>query len=347
MNEAARVEERGETKSLVVQTKPFTVESRAKSVWFTISSFALLCAAIAVAARPAETPLQWALRTSGSVVAGLVIVRCFILFHDYWHGAILRRSQVAKAIFWVFGILIMTPAKVWRDTHNYHHAHNAKIVGSNIGSYIMVTTGMWAKMTPSQRTMYRMVRHPLTIALGYFTIFMLGMGVSPFLRAPKKNWTAGLALVVNWGLTALIVWKLGFAVWAFAFFLPLAIAMAMGAYLFYAQHNFPEMVVQPRESWNFQRAALESSSYMEMGPVMAYFAGNIGVHHVHHLNPLIPFYRLPEAMAAIPELQPTHKTSLRLADVRACFRQKLWDPDQGRMVGYPTSLPALASQTDT
>ncbi len=333
--EEARIEGRGEAKSLVSRTKPFTVESRARSVLYTVTSFALLGSAIAIAARPSVTPLEWAMRATASTVAGLVIVRCFILFHDYWHGAILRRSQIAKALFWVFGLIIMTPAKVWRDTHNYHHAHTAKIVGSNIGSYIMVTTAMWEKMTPSQRTMYRLIRHPLTIATGYFTIFMLGLGVSPFLRAPKKNWSAGFAVLLNWSLTALIIWKLGVLVWVFAFFLPLAIAMAMGAYLFYAQHNFPDMVVQPRESWSFERAALESSSYMEMGPIMAFFTGNIGLHHVHHLNPLIPFYRLPEAMAGMPELQPTNKTSLRLKDVRACFQQKLWDPETGKMVGYP------------
>ena len=93
--------------------------------------------------------------------------------------------------------------------------------------------------------------------------------------------------------------------------------------------------MQPRESWSYTRAALESSSYMEMGRVMRFFTGNIGYHHVHHLNPLIPFYRLPEAMDAIPELHDPPKTSLRPSDVLACFRLKLWDPDKGRMVGYP------------
>jgi omega-6 fatty acid desaturase (delta-12 desaturase) len=229
----------------------------------------------------------------------------------------------------------MTPARVWRDTHNYHHANTAKIVGSNVGSYLMVTTSMWAKMDQKQRFMYRLIRHPLTIASGYFTIFMFGMCVSPLLRAPKKNWTAGLALVVNLALSAVVVLRFGPAAFIFGMFLPLAIAMAVGAYLFYAQHNFPELLVQPRESWDFATAALASSSYMEMGPVMAFFTGNIGFHHVHHLNPLIPFYRLPEAMAAVPALQDAKKTTLRLGDIRACFAQKLWDAEAGQMVGYP------------
>ena len=61
-----------------------------------------------------------------------------------------------------------------------------------------------------------------------------------------------------------------------ALVLPLAIACAAGSYLFYAQHNFPGIHVQPRQTWSFARAALESSSYMKMGPVMSWFTGNIG-----------------------------------------------------------------------
>jgi len=201
----------------------------------------------------------------------------------------------------------------------------------------MVTTGMWAKLKPRERFMYKLIRHPLTIASAYFTLFMLGMGISPFLRAPKKHWACALGVVMNWTLTALIVWRLGFLTFVLGMFLPLAISMAVGGYLFYAQHNFPEAHIQPRESWSYTRAALESSSYMEMGRVMRFFTGNIGYHHVHHLNPLIPFYRLPDAMAAVPELHNPPKTSLMPGDVLACFRQKLWDPDKGRMVGYPSS----------
>ena len=122
----------------------------------------------------------------------------------------------------------------------------------------------------------------------------------------------------------------------YAFLLPQIIAHALGAYLFYAQHNFPEAYVQPRESWTYVRAALESSSYMKFGPLMNYFTGNIGYHHVHHLNHRIPFYRLPEAMAAIPELQhPRGVTSLHPRDIIACFKLKLWDPEQGKLVGFP------------
>jgi acyl-lipid omega-6 desaturase (Delta-12 desaturase) len=322
-------------KELIDATRPFVAEHKAKSWWAFMSTLALVSGAISYAAITPHDTLGWVLRALASIVGGLLVVRTFILYHDYLHAALLRNSSVARAIFWVYGMLIMTPPKVWKETHNYHHANTAKIVGSHVGSYMMVTTSMWAKMKPNERFMYKVIRHPLTIALGYFTLFMFGMGVSPFLRAPKKHWACGVSVILNWALTAFVIYQFGFATWVFAMFLPLAISMAAGGYLFYAQHNFPDIYVQPRETWNYTRAALESSSYMVMGPIMRFFCGNIGYHHVHHLNSMIPFYRLPEAMAAIPELQHAHTTSLAPGDIIACFKLKLWDPDQNKMVGYP------------
>jgi omega-6 fatty acid desaturase (delta-12 desaturase) len=162
------------------------------------------------------------------------------------------------------------------------------------------------------------------------------MCLSPFRRNPSKNWDSLLALVVQALGNALIFGVFGWEAWLCAWFLPLFVATMAGAYLFYAQHNFPEIHVQPRESWEYTRAAIESSSYMKLGPVLNWLTGNIGYHHVHHLNPGIPFYRLPEAMAGIPELQsPLGVTSLSPRDIAACFRQKLWDAERNQMVGYP------------
>ena len=191
-------------------------------------------------------------------------------------------------------------------------------------------------MTPTQRLVYKIYRHPLTIFFAYFTVFSYGMCVSSFLRNPRKNWDSILAVVVNVAASVLLVVFAGWQMFVFAYFLPLFVATMAGAYLFYAQHDFPEMHVQPRESWEYTRAALESSSYMKAGPIVHWLTGNIGYHHVHHLNPGIPFYRLPEAMAAIPELQsPKGTTSLHPRDIAACFRAKLWDAEQNKMVGYP------------
>lgn len=318
-------------RELIAASKPFQKEDRGRSWYHVVETFGVI-AALTWALFMLEA---WWIRLPVALFQGLVVVRAFILYHDFMHNSLLRGSRVAKWLMFVYGVLVLTPPKVWRQTHNYHHAHTAKIVGSHVGSYLMVTIDMWKKMSRGERFMYRLIRHPLTILFGYFTLFLYGMCLSSFIRNPRRNWDSAVSIVVNFALTALIWWFFGFWTMFFVLFLPLAVATASGGYLFYAQHNFPEMHVQPREEWEYTRAALESSSFMETGMILGWLTGNIGYHHAHHLNPGIPFYRLPEAMEAIPELQNPRRTTLLPWDIAACFQQKLWDPRQERMVGYP------------
>jgi len=318
-------------KELIAATREYLAEDKLKSWSLLLTTLLVFGLLLALTARATA----WPVKLAGSVLAGLTIVRLFIFYHDYLHNAVFRGTKVLKPFFALFGLYVMATTKAWRESHNYHHAHTAKLIGSHVGSYAMVSVGMWKTMTPSQRRMYKMVRHPITILSAYFTIFMLGMSISPFLRAPKKHWDSALAVVLNFAIGGLVIATVGFEAFFFVWFLPLAVAMMAGAYLFYAQHNFPDIDVQPRQTWTYGKAALESSSYMKTGPIMRWFTGNIGYHHVHHLNSMIPFYRLPEAMAGIPELQNPGTTSLSPKDIVACFRLKLWDPESGEMVGYP------------
>jgi omega-6 fatty acid desaturase (delta-12 desaturase) len=94
------------------------------------------------------------------------------------------------------------------------------------------------------------------------------------------------------------------------------------------------MHVMSAEDWTYNRAALESSSHMRLNKLMQWFTGNIGFHHIHHVNVRIPFYRLPETMTAIPELQSPVTTSLRPHDILECFRCCLWDEGMQRMISY-------------
>jgi omega-6 fatty acid desaturase (delta-12 desaturase) len=318
-------------RELIEATRPFVPESLLRGWWYLLSTTTLLLGCIALAWQP----IFWPLRALFGLLAGLLCVREFILYHDYLHGALLRGSKLARVFLYPYAMFVMTPPNVWRETHNYHHAHTAQLVGSHIGSFATMTTQQWAEATPRERLYYRVVRHPLTVVFAYFTVFMFGMGLMSFLRSPRKRWDSLLALLFNWGMTAFILWKFDLATFAFGYFLPAFVATASGAYLFYAQHNFADLRIQRREQWCYDVAALQSSSYMETGPLMGWFTGNIGYHHVHHLNPTIPFYRLPEAMAGLSELQTPGKTRLCLREIADNFRLKLWDCQEGRMVGYP------------
>jgi len=136
---------------LIEASKAFAPESRLRSWWYLLSTTALLIGSYALC----WLPLYWPLRAAIAVFAGLVIVREFIVYHDYLHGALLRGSKLARVILYPFGVFVMAPPQVWRETHNYHHAHTAQLVGSNIGSFATMTTRQWAQATAAERRHYR------------------------------------------------------------------------------------------------------------------------------------------------------------------------------------------------
>ncbi len=339
-------------KELHAATRPFAAEYRIKSWWCVGSTFIALGFALILAA---ISP-WWPVRLGASLICGLLLVRAFILYHDFLHGSLLRGSGLAKALFYSYGMVALTPPRTWRHSHNFHHANVVKpipaddgefsLLTSDLGSFPLMTTDMWQRASTWQRLRYRIARHPLTMLTAYVTVFFGGMCLTPLLQNPLKNWESLISLIVHGGiLTALWVFA-GLPVLFFAFLLPLTIAGACGAYLFYAQHDYDGLHIVPAEEWDHFRGSLESSSYLKLGPIMRWFTGNIGYHHVHHLNSLIPFYRLPEAMAAIPELQQPVVTTLRPRDIIACLRLNLWDPRRQQLVSYREATNAKSIPFD-
>lgn len=268
------------------------------------------------------------------MLGALLLVRTFILYHDFMHGSILPGSKPARAVFYTYGALNLTPPRSWRDSHNFHHANVGRIAVPNIGAFPLMTAEMWRAASRTERMRYRLIRHPVTILCAYVTIFLFSVTLSALLRRPRRYWDSGLALLAH-GAVFAGLWLLGgFDTLFFALLLPMTLAGALGGYLFYAQHSFPGMQILPDAEWTVYRASLVSSSYLRLGPVLRWFTGNIGFHHVHHLNSLIPFYNLPDAMAAIPELQHPAVTTLKPRAIAACLRANLWDETSGRMIDY-------------
>jgi len=313
-------------------TRPFQQEDRARSWRLLLTTIALLLTGLAaIVLLPVSA---WPAKVALVVFVGLMQVRLFIFFHDYLHGAIFHDSATASVIMSLIGFYMLAVRSVWRETHNYHHKNNAKLIGSAIGSFPVVSLGMWNAMTPTERRLYRLVRHPATIFLGYFSVFLVGMTIAPFRRDPKTHWGGPLAIVIHFALLITLGLSLGWVDAVCLISLPALLSLGAGSYLFFAQHNFPAMKLKDRRTWDYTFAALMSSSMFDMPKLMHWFTGNIGYHHIHHLNHRIPFYRLPEAMAALVELQSPGRTSWKPKDVAACLRLAVWDPEQDRMISY-------------
>jgi omega-6 fatty acid desaturase (delta-12 desaturase) len=276
----------------------------------------------------------WPLQLLFSMLAAMLMMRAFITYHDYMHRAILWRSRPAWMLFRVYSALTLTPPRSWNKSHNYHHGHVGQITTASVGAFPIMTTRMWHDASRTERASYRIERHPLTLLTGYLTIFFFSITLLPLLTDPRRHWDSLLALLGHAAIIT-VLWVFGgFNTVFFVLLLPMTIASALGSYMFFAQHSFKRMHILSKEAWTYYRAAMESSSYMRLNKMMQWFTGNIGFHHIHHLNVRIPFYRLPDVMDAIPELQSPVTTTLSLRDINDCFRCCLWDEDRQRMVSY-------------
>jgi omega-6 fatty acid desaturase (delta-12 desaturase) len=316
-----------ESKYILLESKQYAIEKRWLSWWHLWSTLAVW----ATVTVPCFFDISLWIRVPCSLIAGLTLVRVFILYHDYQHGTILRGSWISKAIMTFYGLVVLNPASIWNRSHDHHHQNNAKIYGASIGSYPVMTCESYAQASFGERLLYHVSRSGVTIALGYFTIFFYGMCLRSLFVSPKRHFDSAVAIGLHIVLLAGLAWISPW-VMILVLVLPMTVAGGLGAYLFYAQHNYPTVMLQDRAKWDYLFAALHSSSFIKMNPVMHWFTGNIGYHHVHHLNARIPFYRLPETMAAIPELQSPGTTSLSIIDVYRCLRLKLWDTERDRLI---------------
>lgn len=323
-----------EGKELILATRPYAKEIRWKSWFHFWVAFILLTGTIlGTFFIPGVIP-----KLACSLGITIMLVRTFIIFHDYQHHAILQRSPVAEVLFSVFGMYMLTPPGIWKRSHDHHHNHNSKLYSASIGSFPIMTLQKFREASPAERFFYLSVRSPLNIFFAYFSMFMYGMCLQSFLSSPRRHWDSLVVLAVHVAAAVLIFIYSGWLIWFLAFFLPFFISHMLGAYLFYAQHNFPEVVFRNNVEWSYSHAALESSSFMKMNAFWNWVTANIGYHHIHHLNARIPFYRLPEAMREIPELQQARVTRLHPLHIIACLRLKVWDPDLNRMVPKPVSV---------
>lgn len=311
-------------------TASFARERKGKSWWVVLSSITLLALALA-----GTFPVwAWPFRLVSSLLAALLMVRVFVIYHDHQHRAILSKSVAADRLMKVVGVLLLAPPSSWKHSHDAHHAHNSKLHGNDLGSFPTMTCERYRSSSWKERLRYRISRHPLTILCGYLTSFAFAMCLDPFLEDRRRHFDGLLSLLVHAAIIAAVGVFFGWAGVLFTIVLPFGAASALGSYLFYAQHNFPGVSLMDEDGWTYEGAALESSSFMQMPRVLHWFTGNIGYHHIHHLNARIPFYRLPEVYKALPDLQKAKRTSLAPGDVLRCLRLKVWNVDEQRLVGY-------------
>jgi len=266
------------------------------------------------------------------IFTGLIMCRMFVLYHDYHHGAILRNSRAAEFIMSLFGLFALAPPSIWKMSHDHHHDHNSKFTNVVVGGFPLMTKKGFIDASQSEKVKYLAFRHPLMIAFAYIPIFLISFCLYPFIESPRKH-LDGLFSFLMHGLYLILLYQIGGThVLLTAGLIPFSVVCMIGAYIFYVQHNCPDIKFNKNEEWDYVEAALKSSSYIQMSKLMSWVTANVGYHHIHHINSKIPFYRLPEAMNAMREFQSPAKTTLNIMDIKKCLELKFWDEDKKIMI---------------
>jgi omega-6 fatty acid desaturase (delta-12 desaturase) len=260
------------------------------------------------------------------------MVRTFIIFHDCGHGSFFKSSKANNTLGIITGILTLTPYFHWRHDHAIHHATASDLDRRGVGDVLTLTVQEYLELPWYKKVGYRIMRNPFILfTVGSFLVFTVthrfwrpGVGVR---ERNSVIWTNLALAAIGALLWITIGWKAILLVEVPILFL----ACSSGVWLFYVQHNFDGTYWQRRDKWDFLRAGLHGSSFYKLPKLIQWFTGNIGFHHIHHLGPKIPNYKLPQAHKENPffQIKPvTIPISLKSLTYR------LWDEENQKLVGF-------------
>jgi acyl-lipid omega-6 desaturase (Delta-12 desaturase) len=269
------------------------------------------------------------------LLATVCLTRMYSLFHDLTHNSLFESRRANTASGHLLGFLLFTPYRWWQRQHAIHHAHTGDLDHRGIGEINTMTLAEYESASRLRRLGYRLYRNPLLMLLvGPSLVFLFER------RFPQRGMTAKILSSVVATNLALVAWVLAWsALVGWGTFLliqgtTLIAGGAIAAWMLYIQHQFEDTYYQSPGSWQFELAALQGSSYLDLPRPLAWMVGNANFHHVHHLSAKIPNYNLRAAHESHPMFRRTPVVTLRSSI--ETYRLKLWDTESESLVPFPS-----------
>jgi acyl-lipid omega-6 desaturase (Delta-12 desaturase) len=302
-----------------------------RSAWQIVNSFGPYIALWYLMYR--SLAVSYLLTLALSVLAAGFMVRTFIIFHDCGHGSFFKSSRANTIVGILSGLVTFTPYFQWRHDHAIHHATAGDLDRRGVGDVWTVTVTEYQAMPLWKRLAYRAFRNPLFMfGFGPTISFVFAQRFPKNTDGPRERasiyWT-DLALL---GIVTALCLTMGWRAYWLIQTPVMVIGGAVGVWLFYVQHQFPGVRWEHHPLWDYTMAGMEGSSFYKLPKVLQWFTGNIGFHHIHHLNAKIPNYLLEKCHVENPPLQAVQPLTL-LTSLRA-LRLRLWDEEHRTLVGY-------------
>jgi omega-6 fatty acid desaturase (delta-12 desaturase) len=311
--------------------KKYQVPDDWRSVWQIINSVVPYIATWYLMYRSLSVS-YWLTLLLAPLAAGFM-TRIFIILHDCGHGSFFKSAKANHIVGSVCGVLTHTPYFQWTREHAIHHASSGDLSRRGVGDVTTLTVKEYLALSKWGRLKYRLYRNPLVMLLvGPQYIFLLRhrfAGKHSGRRERNNLYVINLGMMAFYGS---LWWLMGLKAMLMILAPIIIIAGAAGVWLFYVQHQYEETYWRDRGEWDYATSALLGSSYYKLPRVLQWFSGNIGFHHIHHLCPKIPNYKLQRCHEENPLFQESTVLGIRASLKTASM--KLWDEERQQMVGF-------------
>jgi len=287
--------------------------------------------------------LWWALPPA--LLAGMFLVRVFIIFHDCGHGSFYKSKKANNYLGFISGLLTFTPYFHWRWEHSVHHATSGDLDRRGMGDIWTLTVKEYLESSRWRKISYRLVRNPIVLFLIAPIFLFLALERFPSKNAKPREkrsvWLMNFALIA---MAAGLISIIGFLPWLVFQLAAMIMASSCGVWMFYVQHQYEDAYWVEGEDWDYTTAAIKGSSYYELPKILQWFSGNIGFHHIHHLSPMIPNYNLEKCHMADPFFREVKSMTL-LSSLKS-INSRLWDEDSKKMISFRELKRQLRKEED-
>lgn len=267
------------------------------------------------------------------LLAAGFLVRLFIIFHDCGHGSYFKSAKANKIVGMFFGILSFTPWDKWHNQHARHHGSVGNLDKRGVGDVWTMTKEEYSVASKFEKIKYRIYRNPLVMfGIGSLYVFLIQNRLTREGMSKKERlnvYFTNVALLIFATAMSLII---GFGAFVIIQLSILYIAAISGLWLFYLQHQYEDVTWFRNKDWNYRTVAMEGSSYVKFPKLLQWFSGNIGFHHIHHLNARIPNYYLNKCYKENTVFKEVKPVTFLLA--LKSLRLRLWDEQIQKMVTF-------------
>jgi acyl-lipid omega-6 desaturase (Delta-12 desaturase) len=319
------------SKTLKKQIAPYEKATTKDSVWQLINTIGPFILLWYLAYK--SLSISYAVTLILTVFAAAFFVRTFIIFHDCTHYAFFKNRKANKLIGMITGVLTFFPYEQWGHEHSVHHATSGNLDKRGTGDIWVLTVEEYLDAPLWLKLAYRMYRNPFVMfGLGPIYVFLLKNRFNrkgARLKERINTYITNLLIMVTVGT---LCWTIGWENFLLVHAPLFLIAGSVGVWLFYVQHTFEDSYYEEDPKWEYVRAAVEGSSYYKLPKLLQWLTGNIGFHHVHHLSPRVPNYRLEAAHKNTPPLQNVPVVTLS-SSLRS-LRFRLWDEENHHFVSF-------------